>query len=131
MVQHRSVLILIITRDFLTIVPVFKISKIKNVLRHNVGNKAYYANRQLFNSSLISRNSKLQIYRTLVRPVVTYGSESWTLSMEKERALAVFERKILRKIYKPVKENELWRIRRNDELEAIIKGENIVRFIKC
>jgi len=30
-----------------------------------------------------------------------------------------------------VKENELWRIRRNDELEAIIKEENIVRFIKC
>jgi len=29
-----------------------------------------------------------------------------------------------------VKENELWRIRRNDELEAI-KGENVVRFIKC
>ena len=51
--------------------------------------------------------------------------------MEEERALAVFERKILRKIYGPVKENEFWRIRRNDELEAIIKGENIVRFIKC
>jgi hypothetical protein len=30
-----------------------------------------------------------------------------------------------------VKENELWRNGRNDELEAIIKGENIVRFIKC
>jgi hypothetical protein len=29
-----------------------------------------------------------------------------------------------------VKENESWRIRRNDELEAIIKGMNIVRFIK-
>ena len=28
-------------------------------------------------------------------------------------------------------ENELWRIRQNDELEVIIKGENIVRFIKC
>jgi hypothetical protein len=41
------------------------------------------------------------------------------------------EQKILRKIYGPVKENELWRIRRNEELEAIIKGENIVRFIKC
>jgi len=94
-------------------------------------NKAYYATRQLFNSNLISRNSKLQIYRTLVRPVVTYDSESWTLAMEEERALAVFETKILRKIYGPVKENELWRIRRNDELEVIIKGENIVRFIKC
>jgi len=51
--------------------------------------------------------------------------------MEEERALAVFDRKILRKIYGLVKENELWRIRRNDELEAIIKGKNIVRFIKC
>jgi len=51
--------------------------------------------------------------------------------MEEERALAAFEMKIVRKIYGPVKENELWRIRRNDELEAIIKGENIVRFIKC
>jgi len=51
--------------------------------------------------------------------------------MGEERALAVFERKILWKKYEPVKENELWRIRRNDELEAIIKGENIVRFIKC
>ena len=64
-----------------------------------MGHKAYYANRQLVNSSLISRSSKLQIYRTLVRPVVTCGSESWTLTMEEERALAVFERKILRKIY--------------------------------
>jgi len=51
--------------------------------------------------------------------------------MEEERALAVFERKILRKMYGPVKKNELWRIRRNDELEAIIKGEKIVSFIKC
>jgi hypothetical protein len=45
-------------------------------------------------------------------------------------ALAVFERKNLRKIYGPVKQNELWRIRRNDELEDVIKRENIVRFIK-
>jgi hypothetical protein len=75
-----------------------------------MGNKAYYANRQLVNSSLISRNSKLQIYFMLVRPVVTYGSELWTHTMEGERALAVFERKILWKMYGPVKENKLWRI---------------------
>ena len=50
--------------------------------------------------------------------------------MEEERALAVFERKILRNIYGSVKENELWRIRRNDELEATIKGENMARFIE-
>jgi hypothetical protein len=92
-----------------------------------MGNKAYYANRQIFNSSLIRRSSKLQMYHTLVRPVVTYGSKSWTLTVEEERILAIFERKNLRKIYGPVKENELWRVRRNDELETIINGENIVR----
>jgi hypothetical protein len=57
-------------------------------------NKAYYANREMFNSSLISRSSQLQIYGILVRPVVTYGSESWTPTMEEERVLAVFERNI-------------------------------------
>jgi len=71
-------------------------------------NEVYYANRQLVNSSLISRNSKLQLYGTLVRP--TYGSESWTLIMEEERTLAVFEMKILQKIYGLVKENKLGRI---------------------
>jgi hypothetical protein len=30
-----------------------------------------------------------------------------------------------------VKEKELWRTRQKDELEAIIKEESIVRFIKC
>jgi hypothetical protein len=37
--------------------------------------------------------------------------------------------KFCKKYIGPVKENELWRIRLNDELEDIIKGENIVRFI--
>ena len=83
-------------------------------------NKAYCANRQLFNSSLISRNSKLHIYCTLVRPVVTYGSESWTLTMEEERALAVFERKILRKIYGPVAEN-IWTSERKRIMENSTK----------
>jgi hypothetical protein len=35
---------------------------------------------------------------------------SWTLTIEKERTLAVFERKILPEICEPVKGNELWRI---------------------
>ena len=77
------------------------------------------------------KSNKRYLMYLMVRPVVTYGSESWTLTTEEERALAVFERKILRKIYGPVKENELWRTRQNDELQAIINGENIVRFIKC
>jgi hypothetical protein len=63
--------------------------------------------------------------------VVTCDSESWTITAEEERTLAILERKIVRIIYGPVKDKELWRVRRNDELEIIIKGENIVRFIRC
>jgi hypothetical protein len=51
--------------------------------------------------------------------------------MEEKRILAVFERKILRKIYGPVKENELWRIRRNDELEDIFKGRILSGLLKA
>jgi len=46
--------------------------------------------------------------------------------MEEERELEISERKILRKIYGPVKENELSRIRQNDELEVINKGGGIL-----
>jgi hypothetical protein len=43
-----------------------------------MGNKAYYANRHLFNISLTSRSSKLQIYHTLVHPVVqNHGHSPW------------------------------------------------------
>jgi hypothetical protein len=45
--------------------------------------------------------------------------------------LVIFERKILRKIFGPTKEvNGLWRIKTNEELDELIKGKNIIRFIK-
>jgi hypothetical protein len=103
--------------------------------RIQAGNKANFANIKLFKNKLISRNTKMRIYRTVVRtvvrPVVTYGSETWTLPTAEENALRIFERKILRKIYGPVLENGIWRNRYNDELNEIIKGEDIVRFIKA
>jgi CRISPR/Cas system CMR-associated protein Cmr3 (group 5 of RAMP superfamily) len=30
----------------------------------------------------INRDAKVQIYKTLIRPVVTYGCESWTMKKE-------------------------------------------------
>jgi hypothetical protein len=38
------------------------------------GNKTFYANRKMFQSKLLSRKSKLKLYRTLIRPTVTYAS---------------------------------------------------------
>ena len=45
--------------------------------------------------------------------------------------LLVFERRILRRIFGPTKENQIWRIKTNEELEKLIKHKNIVNYIKA
>jgi len=45
--------------------------------------------------------------------------------------LLVFERKILREIFGPTKENQIWRIKTNEELDKLIKHKNIVNHIKA
>jgi hypothetical protein len=72
--------------------------------RISLGNKAFYANQDLFKSKLLTKDSKLKMYKMLVRPVVTYACESWVLKENTKIKLRVFERKVLRKIYGPTKE---------------------------
>jgi hypothetical protein len=50
---------------------------------------------------------------TLVRPIVTYGAETWAATENAPQKLLIFERKFLRKIYGPVKDRDNWRIRTN------------------
>jgi hypothetical protein len=48
-----------------------------------------------------------------------------------QNRLLVFERRILRKIYGPTQDIDgTWRRKTNEELEILIKKQNIVRFIK-
>ena len=61
-------------------------------------------------------------YKTLIRPVVSYGGEAWTVTKKDEQALVVFERKIGRRIYVPKYENGEWKSRSNRELEEMSKG---------
>jgi len=74
--------------------------------------------------------SKLQIYRSIIRPIVTYGCETWAMTVTDQNRLLVFGRRVHRKIYGPVQDNDgAWRIKTNEELENLIKKKNIVRFI--
>jgi hypothetical protein len=79
---------------------------------------------------LVTKYSKLKSYRTVIRPIVTYVSETWVLKETMIQKLLVFERKILRRIFGPTKENQIWRIKTNEELDKLIKHKNIVTYIK-
>jgi hypothetical protein len=94
--------------------------------RIQAGNRAYFANLSTLKSKIISRAAKIQVYKTLIRPVATYGAETWTLTVTEENALGKFQRKIIRRIYEPVMGNNVWRIRYNEELNTLLKGEDIV-----
>jgi hypothetical protein len=50
---------------------------------------------------------------TLIRPILTYGAETWAATESELQKQLIFEWKILRKIYGPVKDRDNWRIRTN------------------
>jgi hypothetical protein len=60
-----------------------------------------YTKEKIYNSLIKSRS----LYKTTVRPILTYAAESWALTNKVERALMTWGRKILRKIYGPTYEN--------------------------
>ena len=55
----------------------------------------------LLSSSLLSKNLKIKIYRTIILPVVLYGCKTWSLTLRDERRLRVFENRVLRRIFGP------------------------------
>jgi hypothetical protein len=74
---------------------------------------------KLLKSRAVARNTKVRMYRTVIIPVDAYGSETWCLTANDERSLRTWERKVLKKIYGPVYDNGIWRIRTNNELMAL------------
>jgi hypothetical protein len=99
--------------------------------RTAAGNRAYHVHKKLFTSKLISQNVKLQPYNTLIRPTVTYASETGVLKENIINKLMIFERKIMRKIFSPTRTDDgYWRIKTIQEINNLLKGQNIIGFIK-
>jgi hypothetical protein len=100
--------------------------------RISLSNKAYYANQKLFKNKLLSKKSKLKVYWTLVRSVLTYACETWVLKESIKQKLLVFERKIRRRIFGPTKEkNRTWRIKTNEDLNKLTRNKNVINYIKA
>jgi hypothetical protein len=82
------------------------------------------------NFVILSRATKIRLFKTLIRLVVTYGAETWTMTKKEEQALLIFERKIFRRIYGAKYEDMEWKSMTNRELEELSKGETIVKWTK-
>jgi hypothetical protein len=67
---------------------------------------------------------------TLVRPVLTYASETWAIAKTEERLLELFERKILRRILGPIRENGEWRKSFNRELYDLYGDSSVIGIVK-
>jgi len=82
--------------------------------------------------SLVSKNIKIKIHRTIMLTVVMYGCETWSLTLREERRLSVFENRVLRRIFGPKRDEVTgeWRKLYNEEFGDLYCSANIVRTIK-
>ena len=104
--------------------------EIKNRLKS--GNASYHSVQNLLSSSLLSKNVKIQIYITIILPVVLYGCETWSLTLREERRLRVFDKRVLRRLFGPSRHEVTleWRKLHNEELNVLYCSPNIFRVIK-
>jgi len=86
--------------------------------RFNSGNVCYYSVQNLLSSTSLSKHIKINIYRTIILPVVLYGYEAWSLTLREERRLRVFENRVLRRIFGSKRDEVIgeWGTLHNEEL---------------
>jgi len=86
----------------------------------------------VLSSSLLSKNIKIEIYRSINLPFVLYGCETWLLTLREERGLKVSEKRVLRRMFW-LKRDEVtgeWRKLHNEETDDLYCSPNIVWVIK-
>jgi hypothetical protein len=67
-------------------------------------NKTSCGLKKQLNSPYLKWQTECVLYKTLIRPTLIYGSESWPLSKKEESLVQIYERRFLRRIYGPINE---------------------------
>jgi hypothetical protein len=68
--------------------------------RMKLGNACYHSVQDLLSYSLLFKNTKIKIYRTIILAVILYGCETWSVTLREEHRLRV-ENRVLRRIFGP------------------------------
>jgi len=68
------------------------------------GNTCCLSAQNLLSSSLLHKNMKIKIYKSIILPVTLYGCEKWLLTLREDRRLRVFENGVLKSIFGPNRE---------------------------
>ena len=63
------------------------------------GNACYHSVQILLSCSVLPKNIKIKIHRTIILSVDLYGFETWSLALREKRRLRVFENRVLRRIF--------------------------------
>ena len=70
--------------------------------RLKAGNSCYYSVQTLLSSRLLSKNFKIEIYKTIKRIAsCLYGFQAWSLTLRELRRLRIFENRNLSRIFEP------------------------------
>ena len=95
-----------------------------------LASRSYFGLVNILRAKNINSKYKVIIYKTLIKPVLMFGVETWVLSKADELHLSVYDRKILRRIYGPICEGKIWRSRYNEELYRLYDETDFVTTIK-
>ena len=79
-------------------------------------------------SSLLSKNIKIKIHRTIILHLVLYGHGTWLLILREECRLREFENRVLRRIFGPKKDKVTGERRKlhNEELNDLYSSLNVI-----
>jgi len=96
------------------------------------GNACCHSVHSLLSSSLLSKNIKIKIHRTLIFPVLLFGRRTWSLTLREERRIRVFENRVLSTIFGSKRDEVTREYRKlhNEELTDLYSSSNIIWMMK-